>query len=580
MQLPQSGRYVLTFCWPVFRDGIVRQSADEKHGYANSLTHVFLGDCLSISGCISRGQVPSLALTRRFMQKAGIVCALAGVVFAAPALLGADSVSAQTRTLKLYNTHTKERAEITFKRNGRYVSDGLKKMNQFLRDWRRNEATKMDPKLFDLLWEVHRETRSREPIHVVSGFRSAVTNNALRKRSRGVAKNSQHTRGRATDFFIPGVKTSKLRQIALKKQVGGVGYYPTSNTPFVHLDTGSVRAWPRLSRKQLVALFPDGKTLHLPSNGKPLKGYASAEKLERAGRLEKLSSGGDVAVASTRRRRTTVNDPASGRDGGNGGGLFAILRGRNKEATPAPAAPTQVASRNTQRQPEIAVRETAPAPPALPAPVAIPLPTARPASAPVLAAADPAIAVGEPAPASIDDGAFAVAIMLPIRRPGDVPGDIASNGLLLASNAAEAPATAYASASTSDDPLADFLRGGQPLSTLGAEQAGGARQGLIRRAALPAQMVAPSTDMPPSLTSQISIARAGDSRFFRHPDQSRLHEGLSAPRYLVINSFGLMASGPAVGAFEGRAIAPVAFRRLPQLNLQAASLNGNLAVLR
>ena len=69
----------------------------------------------------------------------------------------------------------------------------------------------------------------------------------LRRRSKGVAKNSQHMRGKAMDFFIPGVPLAKLRAIGLRMQVGGVGFYPTSGSPFVHMDTGSVRHWPRMT---------------------------------------------------------------------------------------------------------------------------------------------------------------------------------------------------------------------------------------------------------------------------------------------------------------------------------------------
>ena len=59
-------------------------------------------------------------------------------------------------------------------------------------------------------------------------------------------------------------------------QAGGVGFYPTSGSPFVHMDTGSVRHWPRMSRSQLVKVFPNGHTIHVPSDGKPLPGYAEA----------------------------------------------------------------------------------------------------------------------------------------------------------------------------------------------------------------------------------------------------------------------------------------------------------------
>ncbi|WP_235974844.1 DUF882 domain-containing protein [Stappia albiluteola] len=187
-----------------------------------------------------------------------------------------SEAAAETRSLKLYNTHTHERVEITFKKNGRYVSSGLRDLNRFLRDWRRNESTQMDPKLFDLIWEVYQKTGTSQPIHVVSGYRSPATNNMLRSRSRGVAKNSQHTRGKAMDFFIPGFDLAKLRALGLRKEVGGVGFYPTSGSPFVHMDTGSVRHWPRMTRSQLAKVFPDGVTIHVPSDGKPMPGYQQA----------------------------------------------------------------------------------------------------------------------------------------------------------------------------------------------------------------------------------------------------------------------------------------------------------------
>jgi uncharacterized protein YcbK (DUF882 family) len=191
-------------------------------------------------------------------------------------MLAAPAAQAETRTLKLYFVHTKERAEITFKRNGRYDQAGLKKINMFLRDWRRNEPTKMDPRLLDLVWETYRAAGASDYIHVVSAYRSPATNSMLRKRSKGVANKSQHMLGKAMDFYIPGVSLKKLRDTGLKMQVGGVGYYPRSGSPFVHLDVGSVRHWPRMSRQELAAVFPNGKTLHVPSDGKPLPGFEQA----------------------------------------------------------------------------------------------------------------------------------------------------------------------------------------------------------------------------------------------------------------------------------------------------------------
>lgn len=222
---------------------------------------------------------------------------LASLSIAMAFLLAASSLaSAETRTLKLYFIHTKERAEITFKRNGRYDQSGLQKINRFLRDWRRNEPTKMDPRLLDLVWEAYKQTGSNEYINVVSAYRSPATNGMLRSRSKGVAKKSQHMLGKAMDFYIPGVKLSKLRAIGLKMQGGGVGYYPSSGSPFVHFDVGNVRHWPKMSRRELVALFPNGKTLHVPSDGKPLPGFeqavASYQSRKKNGALAIASVGG------------------------------------------------------------------------------------------------------------------------------------------------------------------------------------------------------------------------------------------------------------------------------------------------
>ncbi|UVC07670.1 DUF882 domain-containing protein [Rhizobium sp. TH2] len=196
-------------------------------------------------------------------------------------LLAANSeASAQTRALKLYNVHTNEKQTIVFKRGGRYDSSGLKKINHILRDWRKNQPTKMDPRLLDLIWEVYQKSGSRDYIHVICGYRSPGTNAMLKGRSRrsGVAEKSQHMLGKALDFYIPDVRLSKLREIGVKFQVGGVGFYPKSGSPFVHMDIGGVRAWPRMPRRELSRLFPDGKTIHRPAEGGQMPGYSAALK--------------------------------------------------------------------------------------------------------------------------------------------------------------------------------------------------------------------------------------------------------------------------------------------------------------
>ncbi|RUW22661.1 DUF882 domain-containing protein, partial [Mesorhizobium sp. M1E.F.Ca.ET.041.01.1.1] len=264
----------------------------------------------------------------------------------------ASGAKAEVRTLKLYHLHTHEKAEIVYKRNGRYDPEGLRKINIILRDWRRNEPTKMDPRLLDLVWEAYRESGSSDYIQVVCGYRSPSTNALLRSRSRGVAEKSQHMLGKAMDFYIPGVPLKKLRNIGLKMQGGGVGYYPSSGSPFVHMDVGNVRHWPGISRQELVSLFPNGKTLHVPSDGRPLPGYEQAMAAYKA---RKGSGTPNIELAS-----------AGGSSKRSGGLLAAWFGGGADEADddadagggapePQPKVVKQVAAAKSSNLPGIAI---------------------------------------------------------------------------------------------------------------------------------------------------------------------------------------------------------------------------------
>jgi uncharacterized protein YcbK (DUF882 family) len=191
------------------------------------------------------------------------------------------------------NTH--EDLRVVFKKDGVYDQAALRKLDWFFRDWRMSEPTRMDPKVFDLLERVYAETGSGQPINVHCGYRSPRTNAMLRARTFGVARESQHIEGKAIDFHIPGVATSKVRAIALKLQGGGVGYYPTSRSPFVHIDVAEVRAWPRPTRQLLSSLFPDGKTVHIPADGRPLPHYDEAMAELKGKKRGILSVIGDIA---------------------------------------------------------------------------------------------------------------------------------------------------------------------------------------------------------------------------------------------------------------------------------------------
>jgi hypothetical protein len=223
----------------------------------------------------------------------------------------------------------------------------------------------MDPQVIDVLWEVYQEVGAKEPIHVIGGYRSPATNDMLRRRSKGVAKASQHMVGKAVDFFIPGVPLESIRNAGLRLHGGGVGFYPTSGSPFVHMDVGSVRHWPRMTREQLVKVFPDGRTVHVPTDGNPLSGYQIA--------LADLESGHRTVAPQKKRSllaalfggaqdQEETEDKAANRQ--------AAAPEPPKRTAPAKSAPTIVAASPMKLASASAAVETTEA--------AIPLPRTRP----------------------------------------------------------------------------------------------------------------------------------------------------------------------------------------------------------
>jgi uncharacterized protein YcbK (DUF882 family) len=306
-------------------------------------------------------------------------------------LLGANdslqtaSAEGDTRTLSFHHLHTGETITIAYKRDGRYDDAALKKLDWFMRDWRREESTRMDPKLFDILWEAYREVGGKKPIEVICGYRAPGTNAMLRARSSGVAQNSNHVTGQAMDFAIPGVDLEKLREVGLRLQRGGVGFYPTSGSPFVHMDTGTVRHWPRMTHDQLAKVFPDGRTVHVPSDGKPLPGYALAlADVERRG-----SEPSSVSLAAAR----SAGVVAANADGKKTkrGLLASLFRGSlDAGASDETADEPQAASKQARGPIVVASMIPAASPKKVAVERVVPLPAARPVA---VAQAAPAIAV-------------------------------------------------------------------------------------------------------------------------------------------------------------------------------------------
>lgn len=157
------------------------------------------------------------------------------------------AASNPVKTLNIKNIHTGEQLNTVYWSQGGFDEISLLEIDNVLRDHRRNESTAMDHNIINLLNQIQSEANlikpqfSKEPIQIISGFRSEKTNQILRQTTKGVAKKSFHMQGRAVDIRIEGWRTEDLYSLCKSMQCGGVGLYEKSG--FIHLDTGWVRSW-------------------------------------------------------------------------------------------------------------------------------------------------------------------------------------------------------------------------------------------------------------------------------------------------------------------------------------------------
>lgn len=148
----------------------------------------------------------------------------------------------QARILSLHNLHTDEKIKLTYRIGDRYQRAALHKLSHFLRDYRTEEVTVMDPRLYDLLFHINDRLGDPEGVfEIVCGYRCPATNAWLRRTTYGVAAHSLHMTGQAVDIRHRDASIRRIRNSALALRQGGVGYYPRSD--FVHVDTGAVRHW-------------------------------------------------------------------------------------------------------------------------------------------------------------------------------------------------------------------------------------------------------------------------------------------------------------------------------------------------
>jgi uncharacterized protein YcbK (DUF882 family) len=146
------------------------------------------------------------------------------------------------RELVFHNLHTNEWLRALYWDGGEYLADALAEIDAILRDHRTGEIRPMAPQLLDLVHALTVRLGGGRTVQIVSGYRSAATNELLRSADPGhIAEHSLHLSGEAIDLRIEGRPLRRVRDAALALGAGGVGYYPRSG--FVHVDIGRVRRW-------------------------------------------------------------------------------------------------------------------------------------------------------------------------------------------------------------------------------------------------------------------------------------------------------------------------------------------------
>ncbi|MEL6316982.1 MAG: DUF882 domain-containing protein [Pseudomonadota bacterium] len=173
----------------------------------------------------------------------------AGAAAAAVASQGANATPAYLRglgdfrRLRLSNSRTGERLNIIYFADGEYIAEAIDEVSYIMRDWRRNEIMPIDNRTLDFAAAMYKRLDTEEPFQLISGYRSPETNNMLRSRGSGVAKNSFHTRGMALDVSLQHRSVAHMYRAAVSCKAGGVGRYTRNH--FVHIDCGPTRTWGR-----------------------------------------------------------------------------------------------------------------------------------------------------------------------------------------------------------------------------------------------------------------------------------------------------------------------------------------------
>jgi hypothetical protein len=350
-----------------------------------------------------------------------------------------------------------------------------------------------------------------------------------------------------------------LRYAGLRLQRGGVGYYPTSGSPFIHLDVGPVRHWPRMSHEELARVFPSGRTVHVASDGRPLAGYALAlADIEKRG----SSAPSQTSLSAAQAAGIDVSHAVHKKS------FFAALFGwgqdeeddsEQTETAPAPAAAGAASRGNTFKlasasKPELvrsaatatspAARPPRPSPPAIAPAAAARSDTAGASAGPASSKAAPATAAG----AATVDPEFTASTMWPAR---EADNDHVPLEMVLAYAAQPQPGQAVEQPASRPEPMGEAPRAAAPTKSAVSHDnvTAIAKKSTVRPTAGEAVRRAPTTVVvadagmrydDPWLRAMIlapSLSRSMTAMLYGEPDFTELRALMTKPTSSIAMAF-------------------------------------------
>lgn len=117
----------------------------------------------------------------------------------------------------------------------------------------------LSKRLVALLGYLQEEMKGGE-ITILSGYRSPLYNDKLRKEGRLAGKASLHMEGMAVDFEMAGVDPKKIWERVRSLDCCGVGYY---HGKAIHLDTGPPRFWDETTSKVFTDISLHNKQIYV-----------------------------------------------------------------------------------------------------------------------------------------------------------------------------------------------------------------------------------------------------------------------------------------------------------------------------